>query len=170
MSLSPLSVEEYECFSNAVPSINFMDVTGLSLMNQPLRRHINTAEFNWKARNFWVQPSPLFSGPWQLCHHLLSSPGELTRACAPPGRSSSGANRRGGKGTVRDSGEGGMVLPGVYISVQRQGARPGNVIELYWNLRVWFDGKDAVMRRVGRATPAGTVRSTGTAALSELAG
>lgn len=47
-----------------------------------------------------------------------------------------------------------MVLPGVWISVRSQGPLP---VELYGNLRARSDDKDAVMQRVGRAAPAGTV-------------
>lgn len=60
-----------------------------------------------------------------------------------------------------------MILPGVWISIRSQETLP---VELYGNLRAWSDDKDAVMQRVSRATPAGTVPWAGTAALSELAG
>lgn len=50
-----------------------MDVTGLSLMNHLPRRQINIAEFNWKARNFWVQCSPLFFLVWALAVVPLSA-------------------------------------------------------------------------------------------------
>lgn len=36
------------------------------------------------------------------------------------------------------------------------GALPGNAVELYRQLRVWSDGRDAIMLRVARAIPAVT--------------